>query len=59
MREEFQEKLHQLDQIRSNALANLDHQLTSLQHDYDKTKTQIDLAHTQYQQALNQVYVSD
>ncbi|CAF1507677.1 unnamed protein product, partial [Rotaria sordida] len=40
----------------SNVLANLDHQLTSLQHDYDKTKTQIDLAHTQYQQAFNQVY---
>jgi hypothetical protein len=56
IREDFHEKLNQIDQIRSNSLANLDHQLTSFQHDYDKTRTQIDLAHTQYQQALNQVY---
>jgi hypothetical protein len=56
IRSDFNEKLDQVDQIRSNALANLDHQLTSLQHDYDKTKTQIDSAHAQYQQALNQVY---
>ncbi|CAF3529628.1 unnamed protein product [Adineta steineri] len=56
IRSDFNEKLEQIDQLRSNALANLDHQLTSLQHDYDKTKTQIDLAHQQYQQALNQVY---
>jgi soluble cytochrome b562 len=56
IREDFHEKLNQIDQKRLNSLANLDHQLTSFQHDYDKTRTQIDLAHTQYQQALNQVY---
>jgi hypothetical protein len=59
IKEDFNNKLNEIDQIRLNALANLDHQLTSLQHDYDKTKTQIDLSHTQYQQALNQVYVSE
>jgi len=56
IREDLNEKLNKIDQIRSNALSNLDHQLTSLQHDYDKTKTQIDLSHIEYQQALNQVY---
>lgn len=56
IRQDFHEKFNEIDQIRSNALTNLDHQLTSHQHDYDKTKTQIDLAHTQYQQVLNQVY---
>jgi hypothetical protein len=56
IREDLNEKLNKIDQIRSNALSNLDHQLTSLQNDYDKTKTQIDLSHIEYQQALNQVY---
>jgi hypothetical protein len=56
IQEDFNEKFNQIGQIRSNSLANLDHQLTSFQHDYDKTRTQIDLAHTQYQQDLNQVY---
>ena len=58
IREEFQEKFIEIDEKRSNALANLDHQLTSHQHDFDKTKTDIDSAHQQYQQALNQVYVN-
>ncbi|UJR24103.1 hypothetical protein I4U23_027070 [Adineta vaga] len=56
IRSDLNDKLDQIDQIRSNALANVDHQLTSLQQIYDKTKTQIDLAHQQYQQILNQVY---
>ncbi len=58
IKEDFNNKLNEIDQIRLNALSNLDHQLTSLQNDYDKTKTQIDLSYTQYQQALNQVYVN-
>ncbi|CAF1475988.1 unnamed protein product [Rotaria magnacalcarata] len=56
IRSDLNDKINQIDQIRSTALANLDHQLTSLQHDYDKAKTQVDLAHTQYQQVLNEVY---
>lgn len=57
LRDEFKDKFNQLDEKRSNALANLDHQLTSHQHDFDQTRTNIDSAHQQYQQALNQVYV--
>ena len=57
IRNEFKEKFNQIDEKRSNALANLDHQLTSHQHDFDQTKTDIDTAHQQYQQTLNQVYV--
>lgn len=54
---DLNDKINQIDKIRLNALANLDHQLTSLQHDYDKAKIQIDLAYSQYQQILNDVYV--
>ncbi|CAF3633775.1 unnamed protein product, partial [Rotaria sp. Silwood2] len=56
IRSDLNDKINQIDQIRSNALAYLDNQLTSLQHDYDKAKTQIDQAHQQYQQVLNDVY---
>ncbi|CAF1516989.1 unnamed protein product, partial [Adineta ricciae] len=53
---DFTDKFHQVDEQRSNALAQSDHQLTSLQQIYEKTKSQIDLAYEQYQQILNQVY---
>lgn len=58
IREEFADKFRQIDEKRSNTLANLDQQLTSHQHDFDQTKTDIDSAHELYQQALNQVYVN-
>ncbi|CAF5018823.1 unnamed protein product [Rotaria sp. Silwood1] len=56
IRQDLNDKINHIDQIRSNALAYLDHQLTSLQHDYDKAKTQIDQTHQLYQQVLNDVY---
>jgi len=56
IRKQFNEKFQSIDEIRSNALTNLDQQLNCLQTEYDQTKTQIDLIHIQYQQALNQVY---
>jgi tripartite motif-containing protein 2/3 len=59
IRSDFKENFEQIDQLRSNALTYLDHRLTSLQQIYEKTKTQIDSAHQQYQQVLNQVYVSN
>ena len=45
IREDFQDKFHQIDEIRSNRLAHLAYQLTSFQHDYDQARTQSDLAH--------------
>ncbi|CAF1098939.1 unnamed protein product [Rotaria sordida] len=53
---DLNKKINDIDQIRLNALSYLDHQLTSLQHDYDKAKIEIDQSYQQYQQVLNDVY---
>lgn len=58
MKKDLNEKLNKIDKQRLNSLSNLDSELTSHQHDYDKTRIEIDLAHTKYQQILNQVYVN-
>ena len=57
IRSNFQEKFDEIDEQRSNALAHLDYNLTSLQHFYDQIKNQIDIYHQQYQQILYEIHV--
>ena len=57
-RHEFVGRVSQIGEMRRQALANVDHQLTSLQNEFEKSKTNIDGAYEQYQQILKEIHVS-